>query len=121
MTPPPDDRAAARRGWLRRKLAAQVAGTLVHPVFFGSAITGAGVGDLLHGLAVLLPAASGDAAGPVRGRVFKVDRGAAGDKVAYARMFSGTLAVRDRVRFGPGGAKDSKESTRCRTAESTAR
>ena len=84
-------------GWLRRKLAGQVRDTLVHPVFFGSAITGAGVDDLLHGLAWLLPAAAGDAGGPLSGRVFKVDRGAAGDKVAYARMFSGTIAVRDRV------------------------
>jgi ribosomal protection tetracycline resistance protein len=98
-----DDKAAPPDAWLKRKLAGQVRDTLVHPVFFGSAITGAGVDALLRGLACLLPAAGGDAGGPVSGRVFKVDRGAAGDKVAYARMFSGTIAVRDRVRFGDGG------------------
>ncbi len=97
------DKAAPPGDWLRRKLAGQVKDTLVHPVFFGSAVTGAGVDALLHGLGWLLPAAGGDASGPVRGRVFKVERGAAGDKVAYARVFSGTIAVRDRVRFGPGG------------------
>jgi ribosomal protection tetracycline resistance protein len=32
--------------------------------------------------------------------VFKVERGPAGEKVAYARLFSGTLRVRDRLRFG---------------------
>jgi ribosomal protection tetracycline resistance protein len=98
-----DDRAEAAGGWLDRKLAGQVRKVLVHPVFFGSAITGAGVDTLLHGLARLLPAASGDVSGPLSGRVFKVDRGQAGDKVAYARVFSGSIAVRDRVPFGHGG------------------
>ncbi len=98
-----DDKAAPPGDWLRRKLAGQVKDTLVHPVFFGSAVTGAGVDALLHGLGWLLPAAGGDASGPVSGRVFKVERGPAGDKVAYARVFSGTIAVRDRVRFGRGG------------------
>jgi ribosomal protection tetracycline resistance protein len=94
--------AALPRDWLRGKLADQVRDTLVHPVFFGSAVTGAGVDLLLRELPALLPAAGQDAAGPVSGRVFKVERGPAGDKVAYARLFSGTLAVRDRVQFGTG-------------------
>jgi ribosomal protection tetracycline resistance protein len=97
-----DDRAETAGRWLNRKLAGQVRDVLVHPVYFGSAITGAGVDTLLHGLARLLPAAGGDASGPVSGRVFKVDRGPAGDKVAYARLFSGSIAVRDRVPFGHG-------------------
>jgi ribosomal protection tetracycline resistance protein len=73
------------------------------PVFFGSALTGAGVGALTNGLGELLPAAGRDAGGPVSGRVFKIERGPAGEKSAYVRMFSGTLRIRDRVRFGPGG------------------
>jgi ribosomal protection tetracycline resistance protein len=97
-----DDRATPG-GWLDRKLAGQVGDVLVHPVFFGSAITGAGVDTLLHGLTRLLPAAGGDDRGPVSGRVFKVDRGPGGDKIAYARVFSGSIAVRDRVPFGHGG------------------
>jgi ribosomal protection tetracycline resistance protein len=105
-----DDQAPPPGDWLRRKLAGQVRDTLVHPVFFGSAITGAGVDALLHGLAQLLPAAGGDASGPVSGRVFKVERGAAGDKVAYARLFSGTLAVRDRVSFAHAGDPGAGES-----------
>jgi ribosomal protection tetracycline resistance protein len=95
-----DDRAETAGRWLNRKLAGQVRDVLVHPVFFGSAITGAGVDTLLHGLGRMLPAAGGDDRGPVSARVFKVDRGPAGDKVAYARVFSGTIGVRDRVRFG---------------------
>ena len=87
---------------LRAELAAQVRQVQVHPVYFGSALTGAGVDALMSGVAELLPAAGRDPGGPVSGRVFKIERGAAGEKIAYVRMFSGTLRVRDRVRFGPG-------------------
>lgn len=97
-----DDKAAVPYDWLHEKLAGQVKDTLVHPVYFGSAITGAGVDALVRDLVGLLPAAGGDADGPVSARVFKIDRGAAGEKIAYARMFSGTIAIRDRVRFGGG-------------------
>jgi ribosomal protection tetracycline resistance protein len=92
-----DGPAAVPPGRLRRALAAQTRGALVHPVFFGSAITGAGAGPLSAGIARLLPAATGDAGGPVSGTVFKVDRGPAGEKIAYARLFSGTVSVRDRL------------------------
>ena len=43
------------------------------------------------------PATSGDADGPVSGTVFKVERGPAGEKIAYVRMFSGTVRIRDRL------------------------
>ena len=82
---------------LRAELAAQSRRALVHPVFFGSAITGAGVGALIAGAAELLPPASGAADGPVSGTVFKVERGPVGEKVAYVRLWSGTLRTRDRV------------------------
>jgi ribosomal protection tetracycline resistance protein len=85
---------------LRRALVAQTRQALVHPVYFGSAVTGAGVPELITGIKELLPAADGDPEGPVSGTVFKVDRGPAGEKVAYARLFSGTLGIRDRVPFG---------------------
>jgi ribosomal protection tetracycline resistance protein len=97
-----DAQAVLPPGWLRERLALQVRDALVHPVYFGSAITGAGVEVLLHELTGLLPAAGQDASGPVSGRVFKIERGAAGDKIAYVRLFSGTVATRDRVRFGRG-------------------
>jgi ribosomal protection tetracycline resistance protein len=87
---------------LRAELAAQTARGLVHPVFFGSAITGAGIANLTTGITELLPAAAGDAAGPVAGSIFKIERGGSDEKIAYVRMFSGTLSVRDRLRFGAG-------------------
>jgi ribosomal protection tetracycline resistance protein len=85
---------------LRAQLVAQTRKALVHPVFFGSAITGAGVPELMAGIAELLPAGTSDADGPLSGTVFKVERGSAGEKIAYVRLFSGTVRVRDQLRSG---------------------
>ena len=74
---------------LRGELAAQARRALVYPVFFGSAVTGAGVPPLMAGLTELLPAAAGDAAGPVSGRVFKIERGPRGEKLAYVTYVLG--------------------------------
>ncbi len=87
---------------LRAELAAQTKRALVHPVFFGSAITGAGVDALSDGIRTLLPAADEDVAAPASGSVFKVERGPSGEKVAYVRMFTGTVRTRDRLPFGDG-------------------
>ncbi|WP_405810127.1 TetM/TetW/TetO/TetS family tetracycline resistance ribosomal protection protein [Streptomyces sp. NBC_00210] len=95
-----EDEKALSYGRLRAELAAKTHQALVHPVFFGSAITGAGVDSLMAGIRELLPAVEGDADGPVSGTVFKVERGPAGEKIAYARMFSGTVRTRDLLRFG---------------------
>lgn len=90
---------------LRTELATQTRQTLVHPVFSGSAITGAGVDALTAGIAELLPAPIGDPGGPARGTVFKIERNEGGQKLAYVRMFTGTVRIRDRVRFGGRTAK----------------
>jgi ribosomal protection tetracycline resistance protein len=82
---------------LRDELAAQTGRALVHPVFYGSAITGAGVAAVMAAISELLPGAEGDAEGLVSGTVFKVERGPAGEKIAYVRMFSGTVRTRDRL------------------------
>jgi ribosomal protection tetracycline resistance protein len=95
-----DDEAPLSSRRLRDALAAQTKQALVHPVFFGSAITGAGVDALTVGLVELLPTDAGDAAGPVSGNVFKIERGAGGEKIAYVRMVSGTVQTRDRLSFG---------------------
>jgi ribosomal protection tetracycline resistance protein len=99
------DEAAVPDRRLRRALADQIRKACVHPVFFGSAITGAGIPVLVDALATLLPAAGGDASAPALGRVFKIERGQGGERVAYVRMFSGTVRVRDRltVAGGPAG------------------
>jgi ribosomal protection tetracycline resistance protein len=82
------------------ELTAQSRHGLLHPIFFGSALTGAGVDALMPAIAELLPAAAGDADGPGAARVFKIERGPSGERIAYVRMFSGTLRIRDRIPLG---------------------
>jgi ribosomal protection tetracycline resistance protein len=94
-----DDELGVPYTRLRQELTAQTRRALVYPVFLGSAVTGAGVPELMAGLTELLPTGTGDAGGPVSGRVFKIERGAGGEKLAYVRMFSGTIRTRDRLRF----------------------
>jgi ribosomal protection tetracycline resistance protein len=81
-------------------LAARSRAGELHPVFFGSALTGAGVEEVREGIAQLLPASAGDADGPLSARVFKIERGPDGDRIAYTRLFSGTVNVRDRFEAG---------------------
>ncbi|MER6352517.1 translation factor GTPase family protein [Streptomyces sp. NPDC001634] len=90
---------------LHSALVTQTRKALVHPAYFGSAITGAGVDALICGIRELLPAAGGAPDEPFSATVFKVERGPAGEKVAYVRMFTGMLRIRDRVPFGDGRAE----------------
>jgi ribosomal protection tetracycline resistance protein len=94
------DEAAMAPGPLRKALADQTAQLHVVPVYFGAALLGVGVEDLLHAIPQLLPPAHGDTTGPASGTVFKIERGPSGEKIAFVRMFSGTLRTRDRVWLG---------------------
>ncbi|KRF23519.1 translation factor GTPase family protein [Phycicoccus sp. Soil803] len=84
------------------ELRSTVRGATAHPVLFGSAITGAGVTELLDALTTLLPVAApvpsavSGTPGPPSGTVFKVDRGEGG-RTVLARVRSGSLRLRDRV------------------------
>ena len=91
-----------RRLGLWSQLAADSRRGAVHPVYFGSAITGAGVPELMAGIEQLLPRSAGDggSAKAAVGRVFKVERGLAGERIAYVRMFAGALKTRDRLPSG---------------------
>jgi ribosomal protection tetracycline resistance protein len=86
---------------LSRGLARLTRRGLASPVLFGSAMTGAGVSELTQAVVQYLPRAENSDRGPLRGTVFKVERGTSGEKVAYVRLFSGTITPRDRVGFGP--------------------
>jgi ribosomal protection tetracycline resistance protein len=89
---------------LRGRLVAQVHDGLLHPVYAGSAATGAGVPELMAGIAAFFPATAPDQGGAASGRVFKVERGAAGHKIAYVRMFGGSVGVRTHLHLGAGRA-----------------
>jgi ribosomal protection tetracycline resistance protein len=93
-------------GELWAALARQTARGEAYPVFFGSAITGVGVAELVRGVRDLLPYAGGDAEGDTRGTVFAIERGRAGEKTAYVRLHDGVLRVRDRTEHGTITALD---------------
>ncbi|MFE2018883.1 GTP-binding protein [Streptomyces sp. NPDC059499] len=104
-----DDATGIPYDRLRAGLAEQTRQTLVHPVYFGSAATGAGVPELIAGITELLPVTGQDTGGPAAGTVFKVERGPAGEKIAYVRMFSGAVRTRERVRLRGDGEDDGRE------------
>ena len=87
---------------LRASLAQQTRAGDVHPVFVGSAGRGVGIAELLAGIDEMLVGERGDFAAPVSGRVFKIERTSSGERVAYLRLFAGTLKPRQRVRVGGG-------------------
>lgn len=83
--------------FLEAELRAEIAASNIVPVFFGSAITGAGVPELLAGVEEWLPTAAEAGNAPVAGTVFKIARRASGEKIVYVRLFRGRLTVRQRV------------------------
>ena len=93
----------------REQLGVQTRRGVVHPVYFGSAGWGIGVDLLLAGIQELLTPDQADPEAPVSGRVFKIERTASGERVAYVRLFAGTLRPRQRVRVG--GAEESKPTS----------
>jgi ribosomal protection tetracycline resistance protein len=95
-----EDEGRAPYPQLVAELASQTKHVLVHPVYVGSALTGAGVEPLAAGIAELLPSSNGDADGPPAGLVFKIERDPKGQKIAFVRMFSGTIRTRDQLSFG---------------------
>jgi ribosomal protection tetracycline resistance protein len=95
-----DDELSIPHEQLRNELAQQTKQALVYPVFFGSAITGAGVDSLMTRLVELLPTAVGPVRDPPSGSVFKIERGSNGEKIAYVRMFTGAIKARDQLQFG---------------------
>jgi len=95
-----EDRPLGPEPLLRRFEARARAGE-VHPVLFGSAITGAGVPELLASLPRLLPVGEPDPDATPSGLVFKVERGPAREKRTYLLVRSGTVRVRDRLVLGP--------------------
>jgi ribosomal protection tetracycline resistance protein len=85
---------------LKTALAEQVRRGWLHPVYFGSAITGAGIEPLKAAIAELLPSAEGDEAAPLSATLFKIDRGPAGERIGFARVYAGQLRLRDRLEIG---------------------
>ncbi len=75
-------------------LTRQVKAARLYPIFFGSAMTGVGVDELLKAVATFFPTNSGAEDEPLSAVVFKIEREASGEKIAYLRLYSGSIYVR---------------------------
>ncbi|QWH18200.1 TetM/TetW/TetO/TetS family tetracycline resistance ribosomal protection protein [Bacillus mycoides] len=82
---------------LRKELEKQIQQANVFPIFFGSAMTGIGVTELLENISALIPATKSAQDETLSGVVFKIERESSGEKIAYVRVFSGCLHVRKYV------------------------
>lgn len=82
---------------LRNELEKQIQQANVYPIFFGSAMTGIGVTELLENIPSLFPANKSAENEILSGIVFKIEREPSGEKIAYVRVFSGSLHVRKYV------------------------
>jgi ribosomal protection tetracycline resistance protein len=88
---------AVSRDELEARLARLTRRSILQPALHGSALTGRGVDELREAIVRLLPRSPGEPEEPLDAAVFKIDRGAKGEKVAYARLFAGAIRVRDRI------------------------
>lgn len=70
----------------------------IFPVLFGASSRGIGVRELLDTIVALLPPPRGSAERPVSGVVFKIERDPAMGRIAYVRLYDGTIRNRDAVR-----------------------
>ncbi|MBY0528750.1 MAG: TetM/TetW/TetO/TetS family tetracycline resistance ribosomal protection protein [Rhabdochlamydiaceae bacterium] len=80
-----------------------------HPIFFGSAITGAGISELQWGIYHLLPSLTCLKDAPLRGTIFKIERGPQGEKIAYLRLYAGQVRVRQTLTLYQTGKTSIKE------------
>jgi ribosomal protection tetracycline resistance protein len=78
-------------------LVQQVREAKLSPVLFGSAITGAGVREALACLGSYFPSNTSLEDIPLSGVVFKLEKEATGEKVAYVRVFAGKMRVKTSV------------------------
>lgn len=98
----PDRLGVAR---LKAALTDQVAKGLLHPAYCGIAMTGLGVPELISAVETLLPSKQPDTDGPVRGKIFKIERGWGSEKIAYLNLTSGTITTRNHLELPWGSPK----------------
>jgi ribosomal protection tetracycline resistance protein len=71
----------------------------LHPTYFGSALNGIGVTDVISGIHRYLPPSTASSADPLHASVFKIEWSPEGQRLAFARLHAGTLTARDHVTY----------------------
>lgn len=90
---------------LQKAMAKQVSKGLVHLAYGGIAMTGIGLPDLIDAIETLLPSRLPDPSLPAQGSVFKIERGWAGEKLAYINLEAGTVSARGTIELPTGPSK----------------
>ncbi|MFB6362762.1 GTP-binding protein [Paenibacillus elgii] len=92
----------------------QVRQANICPVYFGSAMTGVGVSSLLEGVAQWFPVNEHAEGEPLSGVVFKLEKEPSGEKIAYVRLFSGSLSLREQVKLQRKNGEGEFEARTCK-------
>lgn len=88
--PVPADRWMSTMSELTRK-------ALIFPVMYGAASRGTGIAALLDAIVQYLPDAGGNPQGALSGIVFKIERDKTMGRMAYVRVYEGSMRNRDIV------------------------
>ncbi len=88
---------ALHKVWKSEFQALTIRGSLF-PVLYGSSGKGIGIKQLLDGIIEYLPAPIGQPSAPVSGVVFKIERDKTMGRMAFVRLYQGTIRNRDTVR-----------------------
>lgn len=82
---------------LEKRIAFFAHDSKVFPLFFGSAIKGIGVAELMDGIMRYLPEPKGNSELPLSAVVFRIDRDPSMGRTAHVRLYNGTIKARDIV------------------------
>ncbi|WP_150265609.1 GTP-binding protein [Paenibacillus tepidiphilus] len=80
-------------------LQAETAAGRLYPLVYGAAAKGLGIRELLDAMIDYLPRAGGDPEQPVSGIVYNIQRDKSMGRMAYVRLYEGTIRNRDAVRI----------------------
>ena len=89
---------ASRLAPWKEELIALARQSMLFPVLYGSSAKSIGIHELLNGIIDYLPAPERDAGAQPSGLVFKIERDKTMGRMAYVRLYQGTLHNRDTIR-----------------------
>ncbi|WP_406206971.1 tetracycline resistance ribosomal protection protein Otr(A) [Streptomyces decoyicus] len=95
---------------LRTALADRTADGSLHPVYFGSALGGQGIGALIEGMVRLIPPAPIGTGTEPRGTVFAVHQPPNGERTAHIRLYAGALRPRQQIALHRAAADGARET-----------
>lgn len=82
---------------LQAAIARNVSAAIVFPVYFGVALSGLGVSDLLNAVVEYLPAPRGEVDNPLSAVVYKIECDDTHGRLLHVRVFEGSISERQQV------------------------